>query len=83
MPGDQGFYPRKGDCVWFASFYEALESGQQKQPNGMILRIDWANQQVCIQHIHQDHSSEVTWLEFDELYGTWSVGYNCWMLWNQ
>ena len=72
---------RKGDCVWFASFYNALERGEQKQPNGEISRIDWANKQVCVMHTHQDGTLEITWLDFSELWGNWSVGYSCWMLW--
>ena len=73
---------KTGDCVWFASFYEASERGEKKQANGSITRVDWPNKQVCVLHEHQDGSSEVTWLELSDLWGNWNTGYNCWMLWN-
>lgn len=73
---------KTGDCVWFASFYHALEAGQQKQPNGHISRIDWGNRQVCVLHKHQDNTSEATWLEFSDLNGNWDQSYNCWMMWD-
>lgn len=66
----------KRDVVWVESY---AEKAPINSANGSVIDVDWQNKTVLVEFPHPS-GSECRSFDFDELEGTFSQGYNCFMV---